>query len=88
LAPVANLFCADAGEPLAVLVIDSERLSSPSQYDDVPGSDEPFPHIYGPLNPDAVVAVVPLEAGPDGTFAFDPRLPPRRRADSASPLRT
>ena len=55
---------------LVLLVIDTTRLTAPLQYDDVPGSDEPFPHIYGPLNPDAVIATVPLEAGPDGTFSF------------------
>ena len=71
-APVANSFYADAGEPLVVLVIDSDRLTSPWQYDDVPGQPEPFPHIYGPLNPDAVVDVVPLEPGPDGKFTFEP----------------
>ena len=71
-APVANSFYADAGEPLVVLVVDSERLTSPWRYDDVPGQPDPFPHIYGPLNPDAVVDVVPLVPGPDGTFAFDP----------------
>jgi uncharacterized protein (DUF952 family) len=71
-APVANSFYSDAGEPLVVLVIDSGRLTSPLQYDDVPGQPEPFPHIYGPLNPDAVVDVVPLAPGPDGKFAFEP----------------
>jgi uncharacterized protein (DUF952 family) len=71
-APVANSFYADAGEPLVVLVIDSERLKSPWQYDEVPGQPEPYPHIYGPLNPDAVTDVVPLEPGPDGKFAFTP----------------
>lgn len=72
-APVANAFFVDAGEPVVVLVIDSDRVTSPWQFDDVPGYPEPFPHIYGPLNPDAVANVVPLEPGPDGKFAFEPR---------------
>jgi uncharacterized protein (DUF952 family) len=71
-ASVANSFYTDAGELLVVLVIDSERLTSPWQYDDVPGQPERYPHIYGPLNPEAVVAVLPLESGPDGKFTFDP----------------
>ena len=70
-APVANSFYADAGEPLVVLVIDSDRLTSPWQYDDVTGWDEPFPHIYGPLNPGAVASVIPLDPGPDGKFTFE-----------------
>jgi uncharacterized protein (DUF952 family) len=55
---------------LLLLVIDTARLTASLRYDDVPGSDEPFPHIYGPLNPDAVIDTVPLEAGSDGTFTF------------------
>ena len=55
-----------------IRIIDSERLTSPWQYDDVPGQPERYPHIYGPLNPEAVVAVLPLESGPDGKFTFDP----------------
>lgn len=50
----------DLDEPLVLLTIDTDRLVSRWQLDDVPGSDHPFPHIYGPVNPDAVVAVTPL----------------------------
>jgi uncharacterized protein (DUF952 family) len=48
------------------------RVTSKVHYDDVPGSDEPFPHIYGPLNIDAVVQTLPLEQGSDGRFSFAP----------------
>ena len=68
-APVANLFY--KGLPgLIVLVIDPDRVRPEIRYERVPGSDAPFPHIYGPLNADAVVATRPLEAGPDGEFTF------------------
>jgi uncharacterized protein (DUF952 family) len=52
-------------EPLILLVIDTDRLTSPWQEDSV--GDTTYPHVYGPLNPDAVVATVPLngEAAPD-----------------------
>ena len=44
----------DPGE-LVVLVIDSERITSPLRYEPpAPGADE-FPHIYGPLPVDAVI---------------------------------
>lgn len=45
-------FYADAGD-LVLLTIDTDRLSSPWQLD--PVGDDEFPHIYGPLNLDAVI---------------------------------
>lgn len=76
--PAANRFYAGAGEPLVVLVIDTGRLTAALQYDEVPGSPEPFPHIYGPLNLDAVTEVLPFAPGPDGAFTFDPAGGPAR----------
>jgi uncharacterized protein (DUF952 family) len=68
-AAVANfIFQADDG--LIVLVIDTDRLQSPVRYENMPGSDEAFPHVYGPINADAVVATTPLERRPDGQFGF------------------
>jgi uncharacterized protein (DUF952 family) len=53
---------------LVLLVIDPARLCSPV-HDEAPGdSEEKFPHIYGPLNTDAVVEVRPFEPSADGTF--------------------
>ncbi|MEO6808137.1 MAG: DUF952 domain-containing protein [Isosphaeraceae bacterium] len=46
---------------LVVLRINPERLTSPLKWEPPPGSIEAFPHVYGPLNVDAVVEVVPLE---------------------------
>jgi uncharacterized protein (DUF952 family) len=31
---------------------------------------ELFPHIYGPINRDAIVDVIRLERGPDGGWQF------------------
>jgi uncharacterized protein (DUF952 family) len=67
---VANFVFADASD-LVLLVIDPSRVAARVQYDDVPGEPAPFPHIYGPLNADAVVEVRPFAAGPDGVFRFD-----------------
>lgn len=47
-------------EPVLLLTIDTDLLTSPWQLDDVPGQALPFPHIYGPLNPAAVVAAEPF----------------------------
>ena len=68
---VANSFYAGVTD-LLLLVIDADRLGPTLRYDPVPGWDEPFPHIYGALRPEAVVTAVPIEAGADGVFAFTP----------------
>jgi len=66
---VANAFY--RGERgLVVLVVDPDKLTAPLQVEP-PGSDsDSFPHIYGPLNMEAVVEVLPFEPNPDGTFTF------------------
>jgi uncharacterized protein (DUF952 family) len=57
-------------DQLVVLVIDPDRVGAPITYENLEGGSELFPHIYGPLGPDAVDEVMPLEAGPDGRFSF------------------
>jgi len=56
---VARYFRGQTG--LVVLRIDPERLTSPLRWESPPGGDETFPHVYGPLNLDAVVEVLSLE---------------------------
>ena len=57
---------------LVLLVIDPARLRAELRYDPVltHGAEQKFPHIYGPLNLDAVVDVLPFEPQPDGSFRF------------------
>ena len=66
---VANAFYRGVPD-LLLLTIDTERVGSPIRYEPVPGQDLPYPHIYGPLNPDAVIATRPFTPGPDGVFTF------------------
>jgi uncharacterized protein (DUF952 family) len=66
----ANRYYRDVPGDLVVLVIDPGRLLSEVRYEDVPGAELPYPHIYGPLNADAVIAAWPLLPGPDGGFEF------------------
>ncbi|HEX6527767.1 MAG TPA: DUF952 domain-containing protein [Streptosporangiaceae bacterium] len=73
-ARVANRFYRGVPD-LVLLVIEPARLRSPIQYDPVPGESEPYPHIYGPLNLDAVVDVRPFHPAPDGTLTFPPPHP-------------
>ena len=80
-ADVANRFYRGVPD-LVVLVIDPDRVRAEIRHEHVPGAGAaPFPHIYGPLNADAVVAARPLAPGRDGTFTFDPAgLAPKHRA--------
>jgi uncharacterized protein (DUF952 family) len=68
-APVANMIYKGLPD-LLVLVIDTDRVRPDIRFEPVPGWDEPFPHIYGPLNAEAVVETQRLEPGPDGRFSF------------------
>ncbi len=67
---VANAFY--QGEPdLLLLVIDTDLVGPQIRYEHVPGQASPYPHIYGPLNLDAVVETRPFAPAPDGQFSFD-----------------
>jgi glutathione S-transferase len=68
-ARVANAYFQGAPE-LVLLIIDTERVGPEIRYELVPGQDLPYPHIYGPLNPDAVLETRPFAPGPDGLFTF------------------
>ena len=50
-------------EALVKLVIETERLRVPLQYDLAPSVNEVFPHLYGPLNLDAVLRADEVERG-------------------------
>ena len=65
---VANRYYRDVRGDLLLLAIDPERVRAEVRWDEVPGSPLPFPHIYGPLNVDAVVSARPIAPGPDGTY--------------------
>jgi uncharacterized protein (DUF952 family) len=60
-AQVAGAYYRDVPD-LLLLVIDPERVGPEIRYEPVPGQDRPYPHIYGPLNTDAVVAARPFTA--------------------------
>ncbi|MEA3185208.1 MAG: hypothetical protein QOJ74_1685 [Ilumatobacteraceae bacterium] len=51
---------------LLLLHIDEQALTSPLVYEQLPGAAEPFPHVYGAINLDAVIDVQPL-AGPEAS---------------------
>ncbi len=74
LAAVADRFYRGLNDDLVVLVIDPDRTGAELRDEDTHGTGETFPHLYGPVPLDAVVAAVPYAPGPDGRFAA-PDLP-------------
>jgi len=62
---------------LALLVVDPSKLEAELKWEP-PAEPEPsharagdlFPHLYGPLNLDAVVRVIPFEPGLNGKFTL------------------
>ena len=54
---------------LVFLVIDESKLTSDLKYETA-SNGEDYPHVYGPLNPDAVIREMDYAAGEDGTFAL------------------
>jgi uncharacterized protein (DUF952 family) len=64
-ASIANLFYRDHAD-LIVLVIDPALLTNSLRAEAVGG--ERFPHVYGPIERSAVVAVQALERSADGDW--------------------
>jgi uncharacterized protein (DUF952 family) len=77
---VANTFY-HGQHGLVLLLIDPSKLKPELKWEP-PAEPEPtharegdlFPHIYGPLNLDAVIKVIPFEPGADGSFSLPPDL--------------
>lgn len=61
-------------EGLVLLCIDADRVEATVVYEDCYQSGQAFPHIYGPLNVDAVVKVVDFPPGADGSFSLPPEV--------------
>jgi len=71
----ANLFYRGQGD-LLVLRIDRRKLTAPLKFEAPANSGDArpealFPHLYGPLNLDAVIDAIELPSDADGSF----RLP-------------
>jgi uncharacterized protein (DUF952 family) len=70
-AGTANLFF-KGQHGLLVLEIEIERLQPEVCFDSVQilGEEQFFPHIYGPINLDAVINIMDFSPKPDGFFEF------------------
>ncbi len=70
---VANRFY--RGQPdLMLLVIDRARVQAAVRDENLEGGTTLFPHIYGPLNLDAVVDVLDFPSQLDGSFKLPEAL--------------
>ncbi len=77
---VRDRYYADVTEPLVLLVIDTDLLDVPVIEEPVPDSEETYPHIYGALNPLAVVQALPL-----GSATAVAALPAQASTPAAGP---
>lgn len=57
---------------LVLLLVDTERVRSPLRYE--PSDGDHFPHLYGPLNMDAVLQIIEFNPNDDGSFSMPDRL--------------
>ncbi len=67
-ARVANVFYGDH-QDLLLLCIDPARLSCPVRDED-PGTGELFPHVYGPIDREAIREVRRLVRGSENRWVF------------------
>lgn len=80
---VANAFYRGQ-QNLVILVVEPARLKAelrceppahPSASDSAPSAENLFPHLYGPLNMDAVIEVINFPPGENGLFGtMDSRI--------------
>lgn len=59
---------------LILLTINPAQLTAKLVYEDCYETGHQFPHIYGPLNLDAVTGFVAFPSNPDGTFSLPENL--------------
>ncbi len=61
-----NLF--EGEKDLVLICIDEQRLDRELVYEDCYDSGEGYPHIYGPIDTDAVLEVYKFERSEEGRF--------------------
>jgi uncharacterized protein (DUF952 family) len=60
-----NMFYRDDPRPYLLLTIDLDQITSDVRYDD---DSRRYPHVYGPLDRAAIVAMQTVERDIDGSF--------------------
>ncbi|MCS6840657.1 MAG: DUF952 domain-containing protein [Roseiflexus sp.] len=70
MAHVANALYRQTPGDFVLLVIDVDKLTAPVRWERPSGADAAplFPHIYGPINPEAIIEVRRIERDANGAF--------------------
>lgn len=58
-------------DDLILLTIDPELLSAPVVYEDCYETGQRFPHIYGPIDAEALMSSEPFPTNENGVFTWD-----------------
>ncbi|MDX1618823.1 MAG: DUF952 domain-containing protein [Balneolaceae bacterium] len=58
-------------DDLLLLIVDVAGLESDVKMETAESGEEAFPHIYGPLNIDAIIDKISLEPQEDGSFYIE-----------------
>ena len=69
-APIFN----DIKEELVLVCIDESKLQSEVKYEDGDNCGRAYPHVYGLINNDAVIDVLPFLRNEDGTYKKNPEF--------------
>ena len=68
--PISERF-RDRIEPFVLLVLDTDKLTCPIRWE---GRDVRYPHLYGPIDRDAVTDVLPYRKDKDGAWRVPEQL--------------
>lgn len=71
---------------LILLAIDAGALTAPLRYEDCYETGQAFPHVYGPINTDAVVRVLSFAPDDDGAYSLPAALAGRAELRSDYPI--
>lgn len=69
MAATANRYYRATPGQFILLVIDLDKVKAPVKYED---AGHIYPHIYGPLNRDAIVNIIPMPRAEDGQEFLPP----------------
>ena len=64
----------DTDEELVLVCIDEEKLISEVRFEDGENCGRKYPHVYGLINNDAVIMVLPFLKNEDGTYRKNPEF--------------